>query len=99
MLHVCIHICMHVKMIIYIYICMCIYICICICESMYVNICIYVNVRFQQILNWREDQQAVLHRKVYPLCYSGVTNASFYRRCTNTDLNAGTLPLAFVFPS
>ena len=49
----------------YIYICSCIYIYIYIymymyiCECMYVNICICVNVRFQQILNWREDQQAI----------------------------------------
>ena len=59
MLHVCIHICMHVNMIIYTYVSVYIYICIYICECMYVNICICVNVRFQKILNWREDQQAI----------------------------------------
>ena len=79
---------------------------ICLCECMYVNICICVKVRFQQILNWREDQQAVLHHKVHPLCYSGVTNTCFYRRCANTDLaftwkpqfsNVARPHLAFLF--
>ena len=88
----CVYTCMHAckydhiytyaSVFMYIYV----YIYIYKCECMYVNICICMNVRFQQILNWREDQQAVLHHKAHPLCYPGTTNISFYLCCANTNL-------------